>query len=323
MKKLKLPTWAKVLIALLGTVAASLLVASMVDWRGFEEAIKDLKPLSLMLAFAFLVASMVMQAYKWWVLIPQMPFRPLFRVSMASWFFGLLPGGGVASITSKLLLFRQEHRDFFQASSSLLVDSITKVICMMATICVALLFTSMRPAPVLYWIVGLLLLLFLLLGGAVISRRVRRALLAKAEKLRKYSWGSKACELLERLADTETLEGRDKRGALLHFAAGIGIELLHALPFLVIGREMGIDISLMDWIWINGVTRMAAGLPVSVGGLGVREGTLVLLLALFEVEPVQAMTLSLIYSTLNLLRGFVGAFFIARPGKKKAAGEGR
>ena len=52
-------------------------------------------------------------------------------------------------------------------------------------------------------------------------------------------------------------------------------------------------------------------LPISINGLGVREGTVVFLLGQFGVQSERALVLSLLIFAMGLLVGVVGGLFVA------------
>ena len=60
--------------------------------------------------------------------------------------------------------------------------------------------------------------------------------------------------------------------------------------------------------WVRSIVQLVTVLPISIGGLGVREGALVLTLAWFGVADHDALALAiLVFATTILAPGFVGA----------------
>jgi uncharacterized membrane protein YbhN (UPF0104 family) len=91
--------------------------------------------------------------------------------------------------------------------------------------------------------------------------------------------------------------------ALLSAAVhGLGIGAWFALA-----RALGLDVGLLEITWVRSAALVVGLLPVTVGGLGLREGTVVVLLAGFGVAGADALSLSLLAFTITVLGvGVVG-----------------
>lgn len=88
-------------------------------------------------------------------------------------------------------------------------------------------------------------------------------------------------------------------GAIL---AGILSQLIGIISSLYLARSVGIELGYVDIGWINALLVLASQLPISIaGGLGVREVSLVALLAQFGISA----DIALAYSFLLFIRGFI------------------
>ncbi|MES2179263.1 MAG: lysylphosphatidylglycerol synthase transmembrane domain-containing protein [Gemmatimonadota bacterium] len=94
--------------------------------------------------------------------------------------------------------------------------------------------------------------------------------------------------------------------------------LLQSLLVLLnarLGDVIGIDISFVVWLFVWPLAKIAAILPVTQGGIGVREGALVLLFQPFGVSSSAAMATGLVFTAVVMCGGLVGgviAFVLAR-----------
>ncbi len=73
-------------------------------------------------------------------------------------------------------------------------------------------------------------------------------------------------------------------------------------------KAIGIDLSLPIFFGLIPLVYFATFFPVSLGGLGVREGTLVFLLSMFGVGTTESITLSFIIYINRVLYGAIGGF---------------
>ncbi len=74
---------------------------------------------------------------------------------------------------------------------------------------------------------------------------------------------------------------------------GFGLQLSYTIGSYVMARSMHIAINPIDWAAISAIVALVQILPVTIGGLGVREGVLIGILALYGVPSTQAVALSL------------------------------
>lgn len=73
-----------------------------------------------------------------------------------------------------------------------------------------------------------------------------------------------------------------------------------------LGYSLGIDVPLAVWFLVWPLAKAAGLLPVSLGGLGVRDATLAALLVPFGVPPAQGLVASLAWSTVMIGGGLIG-----------------
>ena len=74
---------------------------------------------------------------------------------------------------------------------------------------------------------------------------------------------------------------------------------------VAIGRAMGIEIPFSAWFFAWPLAKLAAMLPVSLGGMGVREAAMAGLLATFYVDPTLSVAQSLVWETVMLGLGLI------------------
>ncbi len=75
---------------------------------------------------------------------------------------------------------------------------------------------------------------------------------------------------------------------------GFGLQLSFTIGSYVMAQSMHIAINPIDWAAISAIVALAQILPVTIGGLGVREGVLAGILGLYRVPVTQAVAYSLI-----------------------------
>jgi len=98
----------------------------------------------------------------------------------------------------------------------------------------------------------------------------------------------------------------DLRAAAKSLVLGIVFQLIGVAIFSILALCLAIEIGWIDWMWIAGMTTIALLLPVTVGGLGIREGTLMVILAQYSVPGEKAIALSFGLLLLSAAVAFAG-----------------
>jgi glycosyltransferase 2 family protein len=85
--------------------------------------------------------------------------------------------------------------------------------------------------------------------------------------------------------------------------------LLGIVIFNYFALSLGITLSLFQIGWIRSVVAVLSMLPISISGLGVREGSLILLLEPYGVAAHDAVALSLLFFAHSVVSGVMGGLF--------------
>jgi uncharacterized membrane protein YbhN (UPF0104 family) len=91
----------------------------------------------------------------------------------------------------------------------------------------------------------------------------------------------------------------------------LGISILAQLPgalvFVLLGWGLHLPVAAISMAWIRSFTVLVTVLPISIGGIGVREGVLVYIMQTYGVPAPDALALSLlVFATTILAPGLVG-----------------
>ena len=73
-----------------------------------------------------------------------------------------------------------------------------------------------------------------------------------------------------------------------------------------LGQRCGIDIAFQAWLFAWPMAKISALVPVTQGGIGVREAALAALLAPFGVAPVLAVAAGLVFQGVIISGGLLG-----------------
>lgn len=133
--------------------------------------------------------------------------------------------------------------------------------------------------------------------------RVPAALLARAGQGGPLAaLGGAAARFLE----TWQSMARRPRTVALSLAWGVGAQLLSAVGTQMLGLGLGIDLPVAAWCVVIGGLSVVLLAPVTVGGLGLREASLVGLLGLLGVPAEPALALALAILAFQVAVSFAG-----------------
>lgn len=263
----------------------------------------------LVAALAVMFFERWYSGYKWCVLVrlwdPQVPMWPLIRLFYVANYLSLfLPGG--ASEAVRFAGLARSTKNPAMAFSSILVDRGLGVVMLLAA-CV--LGSLLVPIELDDWIfrwaaigfgtglVGLVMLVHpttLRVGRWALPQRVFGSLMDKAGKVIHY------------------LRGISKRPWILLWLVllSIGTQVLRILVVYAIAMALSIDLPLVYFVAFVPIIVFLKLLPISIGGLGVREASFVYLFGLAHVVEETALTLSLLLYVLMVVSMVPAVFMV-------------
>jgi uncharacterized protein (TIRG00374 family) len=94
------------------------------------------------------------------------------------------------------------------------------------------------------------------------------------------------------------------------FILSLLVHLLDVLIYYLLTRSLGMNISAITIGWVRSLAILATMIPITISGLGVREGVLILLLMPYGVIGEEAFAFSIfIFLTTVLLVGIIGGLY--------------
>jgi uncharacterized protein (TIRG00374 family) len=294
-------------------VAAVVLVwlLGRVDLAEVGAAIARASPLAIVLAALASFAGNVVIAFRLRVLLAAQGIRArvtqTLAINLAAFFYNLfLPVGGVG--VAALRLQRLSH-----ATSGRFTAALTAMVCdrLAATASLGIVGIAFRLADAHPKPTGSLLVL--LIGSATVAsllapRAVPHEVRRFVRELTAGASGTWWAAALHRMSSALGSVARIPPRALLRILAiSILAQLPGALVFVVLGWGLGLPVPAVSLAWIRSFTVLITVLPISIGGIGVREGTLVYVMQTYGVPASDALALSiLVFATTILAPGILG-----------------
>jgi len=196
---------------------------------------------------------------------------------------------------------------YAEVTASVLYDRVTGFLGLMIVTAVALVLSPVTVSTSVE--VVIVALVIAMLSGLWLLQRepaLHRASLFLQGFAARFGLPDRAVDHLKRFLEVLHTYSRNPGVTVLSIVVGAGYQLLCVGLTAVLAAGLGIEVSFVDLCWIFGVISVLLFLPISIGGLGVREGGFVGLLAGLGVAGDQAMALSLACFGVEVVQGLAG-----------------
>jgi hypothetical protein len=282
------------------------LIATQLDTRPIGDALARIDPRAVGLAtLVYAVVVAAFSAFRWMIVCRalglRMPVRQSIELVYIGFFFGQLLPAGIGGDAMRAWRTRALGADWEVTVHCVLLD---RLLALAATVVIVVLgwsmiATALRDPAALAAIAAMAafttVAFALLLGGDKVlpsaksiwrERLARLSVHARLLLLTRYSFPALAASVL------------------VHFSASLVVWL--------IARGLAIEIPLSTTCVLVPLVLLAAMVPVSIGGWGVREGAMVALFGLAGVAQGPAFALSVVFGVVSLAAGLPGVLLWLR-----------
>ena len=289
----------KVAVSLVGV----LILVLTQDIDAVRHALVNVNWLPFLVALLLFLSGSLVRAYRWgvlvWALGVQVSWLRLVGLYFIGAFFSLFLPTGVGGDAVKMFELSRDDGKASSAISSVLVDRFLGlfVLFAMALLAVAISY-EMVAAEVR-------ILIAVVFAGSLVAV----ALLLQRTWIE--SWGRRLgvdrlfgrVKILRELY--ESLHTYGPAALLRGTAASVVWNLILVVGYYLLGLAVGIDLAIGYYFLFVPIISAALMIP-SVGGLGIREGTTVLLFSQVGVPEAQALALAVVYDVVLLTNGLIG-----------------
>lgn len=286
------------------SVALLALVFSRVPLREAWAAATGLVPQTAALSVVGYFVAHVINAAKLRVLLPGLSLWQAWRFTMIGVLFGLALPGQLAGDAVKALRLARAAPDVGEVTAAVAAVAVDKIIGMFALLLLTAVGLSLNAATFGDSVV---------VAAAAVTVLIPVALVVVlVAPLPRWlgTWG-------QEFAAWRTVALT--RDALLRsLGFGILFQTVSIASVYLLGDSLGIGLPFTAWAVIVGLTSVILMLPVTVAGLGLREGSLVAVLAVLGESAGQALALSFALLAMNLLGAGVG-LIVDLAGRDKAS----
>jgi hypothetical protein len=301
---------------------------SHVPLLSFWDAFSNAKHNYIILAFVLYIIGQTLCAYKWELLAKTLGFRRGFKRFLAYYFIGMFFNlfflGSIGGDVGKAYLLAGKEDSRMRAGYSILGDRFTGGMALVTIGIIALISSpTIHVLPLLFkliqW-VGVNTKVFYA-GKQVISLWLRiglmgacmvvwALLLAFPLFLPLFPWLTRWAAKIK-LGDFAIYWSHPGRMSLV-LAISFCFQIINILVYALLGMALGLEVPLGDYFVIVPLVDLVSILPISISGIGVREGSYVGLLYLLGVETSKGLAFGivgfLVIMAASLLGGIIYLF---------------
>ena len=300
--------WLRIIVSL--SLLAWLLVS--IGAERTLEIVSQGSPGYLLAAFAVYLLGVAVRAYRWQLLLRSqnigLPLPRLISLYFVGAFFSLFLPTGVGGDAVRMAEVARGTEGKAVSASTVLVDRVAGLLVLFAMALVSLPFSYHLVTPEV--VVAIILLNVLAWVGAS-ALREQSAIDALARLVPPLAWllRRKAVETVYR-----SLRRYDRRSLLKVLLVSLLFNLMLILVNLLIGRALGVYLSVRYFLLFVPIISFLLAIPVSVGGLGIREGGYVFLFGQAGVSSPIALSMSLCFYAVTVGTGLIGGVIYAVQG---------
>ena len=292
---------------LIRAAGSALVLGALLWWLPRDAVLAAIGKVPLWLflgVFALFLAGHVAAAAKWWLLLDR---AFAFAVALRAHFAGLaanlcLPGVAGGDAVRAALAYRAMG-DGARLAAGSVAD---RLIDMLALACLAL--------------IGFLMLREEATGGAVVVQALGLMVAALvftiwvAPRVLPALWarfpGLPARGLVEKLAAAARDLGRRPGLILAMLIVSTAIQAIFILLAWQLAKAAGVEVALGAWVFAWALAKLIVVLPISLGGLGMREAALAGLLVPFGAVAAEVVAAGLVWQAVLWLAGGLGALML-------------
>jgi len=290
-----------------------LITTQFKDFKTIASTLKDISITLILLSFSTHIYGIWITAYRWQTLLKTQNIK-LSILSLSSstligqFFNNFLPTSIGGDVYRAYDVTKKTAFPMSSSVSVLVVERLSGIIAsaVFATAALFLGFTTIGGKsiiiPILIFLVISVIIFFLILNPNILGIRK----LAK-----KIKFLEKILKKLKNVYDTFLSFKKYKWVLVKVLFYSLTLQFAVIVNYWLASRSLGINLDLTAFIFIVPVVSIIAMLPVSLGGIGVREGSLVFIMVSLGAQNAKAAMCSLLLFAMLLIMGIIGGLIYA------------
>ena len=241
------------------------------------------------------VLSLAVNSEKWRLLLPDTSFRTLFATNLAGQFYATVFPGQLAGDSIKTYILGSAQKQVDTVAASVVVDKLTGLV---GGVFILGFFGGLLSkehfAHIALVVFGVGFFVFLCIFSLIRHSLTMNWLRSHIQSIAsRYPKSEKYIRFALSILDTTRRYSESPWILVKSVCMGILYQLLGIVIIVLLTRDIGVSVGFFDWTWIVALLSVVLLVPITVAGLGLREGTLIGVTSLLGVPAHLALTVSL------------------------------
>lgn len=284
------------------------LLYSKIDWHEFRAVLRQIRPIWLLAALGVSYAAYFWSVDRWKLILTcfriEAPYRSLVRITFIGAFFSqFLPSLVGGDFFRAYYLGRDQKRRLTTTLTSVILDRGIGFVALLTlgTVSAAVRSVTVQGVKV-FPAVAAFTTVFVLGNAVILSHTMHRWL----DSLLRRRGKTKAVERLDAVSDGLRMLGRSPAILGRTLFISFGVQLLSVFVTWLIGRALQVEAAFIYFLIFVPIITIITMIPVSVSGLGLREGAFSLLFSQVGVSHEACVAMSLLYYLMSLTTALPG-----------------
>lgn len=243
---------------------------------------------------------------KWKLLIPQYPLKKLIILTIITQYYSVVLPGQIPGEFIKMYRLAKDPENASNAVSSVITDKISGFIALVLLALIGAVHSScVNNGIIICFIVSCAVFIVLLFTvESTIAKKTFSRLFGGLPLIR-FLPGPLYTIVIDFFTKWRTFS-RKPAQLFLNLILSIITQIGSVYTVVLLADDLNINIDWYNWLWIFGMVSLAVSLPISIGGLGVREGSFIALLMPFGIPSDRSMALSFLTYFFTVVIALVG-----------------
>ena len=281
-----------------------------IDYKEFTNILGKTSVLGVSVVVSAYVASVVINAIKWRVLLPDTEINFLIALCFRAQFYSTVLPGQLFGEASKLTAWKNRKEDTAKVAASVIFDKITAMVGQIIIGVFGIYLSKKAIVITNKWVIVVLLITgiscIILSVNSHIAAGIRRSI-----QMIGHVHESLTTKLLE-IFDSWVFFSSDRMILLKSIVWGIMNQLLGIFAEWYLAKQMGLQVAFVDFCWMILLMSILLLLPVTFAGIGLRDTSLASMLSVFNVSTGSSLILSLSILLGQLVAAGIGGIYILK-----------
>lgn len=308
----KIPKLKSKIIFLLKAVVSFVVIAiiiAKIDWNVATEHLRNANAFLILLTIIIALFIRYLMAFKWNVLLKvndlNVSVWNLIKVIMIGSFLGMFLPSSLSTDVIRGYYLSKENTSKLHITSSIVIDRLLGILSLFVFGIIGVyisnnLLSKLNLGSVLFLGTTFVLLVFLVFFNKRLLQKFNDFFEGK---------NSKVQSIIKKSYNTLSEFNNHPKTLLVSFLASLSVQFLRIVRFYLIALAINVDIPFIYFVIVVPTIMIALMIPISLGGLGVKEGTAISLLILLGVAHNDAIVLILIESLTTIFVTLLGGLF--------------